>query len=279
MQTVEIPCESHDTLDWSKEIAEARKGVAAGEKIFWKFRLGLERPFFPLGEELLFQSLSLALTHFSKEIWPEFQEVTFGLCLYRGPADLPPIFSWTGRQKEAYSTWILEEELEDTASAKQLYCLEAFAIYFQMLSHRLPDEANIFLLFDVAGFTAPSSLLAALGKERFEHFSLALRGMDLYQVPDSGIPREGFRWEGDSIRFHAIDSFSGLVFPEKRSAAAQFDRALSQMKVPVKVVFESFLSEEWEGLDRLFVLAKELSPQGQRMLKGFESAGGEVVLL
>jgi len=270
MQIIELPSEPHDTLDWSSEIAEARAAVLSGQKIFWKFRLGLEHPFFPLEDELRFQSLSLALTQFSKEVWPEFQDTSFGLCLYRGSADLPPVFSWTERQKEAYAAWIADEELADDGSAKQSFCLEAFAVYFQMLSHRLPDEANVFLLFDIGGFRTASSVFAALSKERFEHFSLALRGKDL--------PREGFRWEEGAIRYHSIDSTVGLVFPEKRGAGTVFEAALAKIEGPVKVVFESFLSEEWEGLDQLLVLSEALSPQGQRMLKGFQAAGGEIIL-
>ena len=265
MQIVELASRPCDSLDWSKELS----AVATGKKIFWKFTLGLEQPFFPLEDELYFQSLSLALTQFSKDVWPLFKEDTYGLCLYWGAADLPAVFSWTDKQKEAYAAWILEEELPDDADSKRLFCLEAFAVYFQMLSHRLPDEANVFLLFDLAGFTSPSAVFAALSKERFEHFMVGLKGMDL--------PREGFRWEEGAIYSHSIDSSTGLIFPTNRDAYAAFDLALSSIEDPVKVVFEHFLSEEWGGLDRILVPSEHLTPQGERMLKGFLATGGEVI--
>ncbi len=271
MQIIELGAEPHDTLDWSREMERAQEVAAAGKKIFWKFRLGLEQPFFPLEDELRFQSLSLALMQFSKEVWPIFQEATSALCLYRGTADLCPIFSWSERQKESFAMWIVDEELLDDEHSKRLFCLEAFAIYFQMLSHRLPDEAAIFLLFDLAGFRTASQVFTALGKERFEHFTLGFKGKDL--------PRDGYCWEGDEVVFRSIDSSSGIVFPESREAYREFDQHLAKMENPVKVVFERFLSEEWEGLDRLYVFSTNLSLQGERMLKGFEAAGGEVIVL
>jgi hypothetical protein len=271
MKIIELGCEPHHTLDWEREIQLARETAAVGKKIFWKLGLGLEQPFFPLEDEFRFQSLTLPLAQFSKDVWPVFQEASFGLCLYRGSADLPVVFSWTERQKESYAAWILDEELPDDEHSRRLFCLEAFAIYFQMLSHRLPDEAAIFLLFDLTGFRTASQIFAALSKERFGHFMLGTKGRDL--------PREGFRWEENKVHFFPIDSSTGIVFPENHLAHKEFDDHLVRMEKPVKVVFESFLSEEWEGLDRLYVLSKNLSPQGERMLKGFSAAGGEVNLI
>jgi len=261
MQWIELPAQPQDTLDWSIELKQAQEAVAADKKIFWKFNLGLESPFFPLEDELRFQALSLALTQFSKEVWPLFQDATFALCLYKGNADLPPLFSWTEKQKEALEEW----------SDKRLFCLEAFAIYFQMLSHRLPDEANIFLLFDLAGFETASQSFAALSKERFEHFTLGIKGKEFF--------REGYRWEGDEIALTSVESSVGIVFPENPAVHIEFDQHLDKLKEPVKVIFERFLSEEWAGLDKLYVIRKELTLQGERMLKGFAAAGGEVVFL
>ena len=236
MQWIELTAQPHDTLDWSREISCANEASAAGKKIFWKFNLGLEVPLFPLEDELRFQALRLALTQFSKEIWPSFQDATFGLCLYRGMA-------------------VTEE---------------AFAIYFQMLSHRLPDEAKIFLLFDLSSFSAASEIFSALSKERFEHFTLGIRGKSL--------PREGYRWEGESLVYVPNNSSLGIVFPENPAAHPEFDRHLQNLPT-AKVIFERYLYEEWEGLDQLYVLRNELTPQGERMLKGFAAAGGEVIFL
>ena len=263
MQWIELSAEPHDTLDWKEELIQAKELMERGEKIFWKFNLGLEQPFFPLEDEMRFNALSVALSQFSKEVWPTFQLVTEGLCLYRGAAEISQIFSWTEGQKKVFT-----EEWE--GGSKELFCLEAFALYFQMLSHRLPDEAKVFLLFDLAGFNKPSQVFGALSKERFEHFSLAVKG--------NRFSREGYVWEKDQIFFCPIESTIGIVFPENSIYYGEFDHHFRNL-TGAKVVFERFLSEEWEGLDTLYVLQKGLTRQGERMLKGFSAAGGEIVFL
>jgi len=110
---IELPCQPHHTLDWSQELALAKE---TNQKIVWYFNLGLEDPFFPWEEELRFSALALALQQFTKEVWPHFQEKTLALSLYRG-------------------------------------AMVDFVIYFQMLAHKLPDEAPIWLLFTIEGFS------------------------------------------------------------------------------------------------------------------------------
>jgi len=88
------------------------------------------------------------------------------------------------------------------------------------------------------------------------------------------LPRNGYQWNKDRIYYHSVESTAGAVFPADLQKAVRFDELLS--KEPVRVVFESQLSEQWTGLDRLLVLSDSLSTQGNRMLKGFQATGGEV---
>ncbi|MDE3045663.1 MAG: hypothetical protein KGJ02_03360 [Verrucomicrobiota bacterium] len=261
---IELGCEPHHTLDWSKALERARQSK---KKILWKLELGLEGLYFPLEDELRFQALILALHEFSQKVWPEFQEKSIGICLYRGTVDFSEHFAWTERQKENFSAWL--EEQPDSPSTRRLFCADSFAVYFQMLSHRLPDEAPIFLLFDARSIHPPSHALQILSKERFQYFEVALRGDDL--------PRDGYTWEGETLQLRQIAGAVGLVFPETNDLKAlqAFDRLLAEKKG--RVVFESFLTEEWEGLDQLIVVSENVSSQTARKLKGFCAAGGEVI--
>src|SRR5579862_9682780 len=101
---VDLPSEPHSDLQWSLPEAD--------QKITWRFKLGLEQPGFPLEDELRFNALALALTRFTKEVFPKYAEQTEAICLYRGP-------------------------------------IPTFPLYFQMLAHKLPDEVPIFLLFTI----------------------------------------------------------------------------------------------------------------------------------
>ena len=86
-----------DSLDWKLPTEEG--------PILWRFDLGLEDPCFPLEDEMHFQALSLALTKFTQEVWPLFQERTEGAVLYRGTADFDAYFRWTERQRENWGIW------------------------------------------------------------------------------------------------------------------------------------------------------------------------------
>ncbi|HEV7736718.1 MAG TPA: hypothetical protein VGO47_05010, partial [Chlamydiales bacterium] len=196
MQWIDLPCQPHDSLDWSSEIALAKTFAEQGERIIWKCDLGLESAFYPLDDEMHFQAASLAMTRFSEIVWPMFKDSTEFVCLYRGSADFEACFSWTPKQLEDFARFSEE---------KHLFAAESFAIYFQMLSHRLPDEANVLLLFDAATFSSPVIALQAISKERFEHFTIGFRGMDL--------PLEGLWWEGSKLEYRKIDAAVGVVFP------------------------------------------------------------------
>jgi len=197
------------------------KFEVSDEKIMWHFRLGLENPFFPWEDEMRFSALALALEQFTKEIWPKYQGQ---LCLYRGPA--------------------VDNRM-----------------YFQMLAHKLPDEAEIFLLFDLDPQMSTAKSLKLIGQ--YEHFVVALRGKE--------IPLDGYRWDNGLV-YQTVEAKTGLVFPD--STDERFETFLES---EVKILFESRLREEWSGLDRLIVLAETLTPQSRRMLQGFLAAGGEVV--
>lgn len=120
------------------------------------------------------------------------------------------------------------------------------------------------LLFDVTHLP-PISALQSLSKERFEHFSIALRGMHL--------PIEGLRWDGDELLYHKVEGNAGAIFPK-----TSCERLGALVTIPgVKLIFEQFVSEEWEGLDKLYVIAGSLSPQAKRKLSGFVAAGGEII--
>jgi hypothetical protein len=258
-----LPMGPADSLSWKTEIEKAKEAVLRQERLIWHLQLGIETPLFPLEEEPYFQALALGLEQFSKEVWPSFEKETQSLVLYRGSADFSRHFRWTERQKTAFQN----SAKEDPHFSEAVFCAESFALYFQMLAHRLPDEAPILLLFDLSSFRTPSEALLRVSKRRFEHFRVGFRGMDL--------PLDGYNWEG-CIR--KIPATVGLVFPERSEPALlrKFDRLLEEYR-GAKILFESFLTEEWEGLDKIIFLEEGCGPLALRKLKGFAAAGGEVI--
>ena len=135
-ETIVLPARPADSLQWNID-------PNLNGKILWEFDLGLTDPYFPLEEEMHFQTLSLALSKFSREVWPQFQDKTAGAILYRGTADFTTSFSWSERQKENWEAWRRERPKANEPHLHRLFCADAFVHYFQMLAHCLPDELSL----------------------------------------------------------------------------------------------------------------------------------------
>ncbi len=237
-----LPAKPHDDLHWNIE----------GNPSLFEFDFGLQEPYFPLDDELYFNSLSTALTHFTKEVWPRFPEAK--AILYRGRADFSQFFKWTEAQEENYRTWKGERPGGDEAHLKRLFCAEAFVNYFQMLAHRLPDELPLSLILDPKNTGTLAETLHLLSPERFEHFHL-----------ETGLQ---------------YDSAIGVCFPPDSECSSEILKQLDLLlqELPsFRPVYEPLLTEQWDGLDEIYVLPEALTQRGKRKLLGFEAAGGKVI--
>jgi hypothetical protein len=244
-----LPGRSTDDLDWQPLLPPL--GL---EKIEWEFDLGLTDPFFPIDDELHFGALKLALSKFTSEIWPTFAERTAGGVLYRGSADFASFFRWSGAQEENWDAWKRTRPEAKEAHLRRLFTADAFAHYFQMLAHALPDEMPLTLHFDASGCGTAAESAQLLSRERFEHFR---------------VERE--RPAATAICMPEESLCSGAVL-------AKLDRLFASLKEPYRVIEEPFLTESWEGVDRLYVLSEATSAQGRRKLMGFCAAGGLVIV-
>lgn len=259
MITIQLPSKISDDLNWSLPKAQALQALERGEKIFWEFDLGLGAPYFALEDELLFHSLSLSLTTFSKELWPLFQKNTEGVCLYNGSIDFSPHFAWSDKQLLNWSSWKKERPVAKEEHLRRLFCADAFAFYFQMLSHRLPDELPITLVFNGQGCGTLAETLQLVSKERFEHFTVELRDVPVSQAPSIAV-----------------------CFPEEALCSQEIlekmDQIFDSLDKPIRVIPEPFLTEFWEEVEYLYVLSEALSPSGKRKLMGFCASGGTVIV-
>ena len=259
MITIQLPSRISDDLNWSAQKNQALLAVESGEKIFWEFDLGLSVPYFPLEDELLFHSLSLSLTTFTKELWPLFQKNTEGACLYHGSIDFSPFFIWTDKQLLNWKSWKLERPDGKEDHLRRLFCADAFAFYFQMLSHRLPDDLPITLILSGQGCGTLAEMVQLVSKERFEHFNVELKDMPISRAPSIAV-----------------------CFPEEAQCSQEIlekmDRIFDGLEKPIRVIPEPFLTEYWEEVEYLYVLSEALTQSGKRKLMGFCAAGGTVVV-
>lgn len=254
-----IPGQPHESLDWQKQKEIAARAAESKQKIVWEFDLGLNAPFFPLEDELRFNSLSLALSSFTKEVWPLFQDATAGAVLYRGSADFSSFFKWTERQEANWQVWKEGRPDSGESHMRRLFCAETFAAYFQMLAHKLPDELPLTLALDATEIGTGAQTHHLLSSERFEHFLLEVEGL----------PKK------------SKETNVGVCFPQdsycSQAVLGRLNSLFASLKAPYRIVYESTLSEEWEGIDSLYIVPDAMSVQGKRKLMGFCAAGGIVI--
>lgn len=246
-----IPCRVNDNLDWEPIL----KSAGECQNITWEFDLGLDAPYFPIEDELTFSGLKFALSRFSKEVWPLYEERTSGAVLYRGAADFSSHFRWSENQEENWKTWKEGRPEASEAHLRRLFCADAFAHYFQMLAHALPDELPLTLHFDTSGCGTPAEKRQLLSKERFEHFHI--------------------------VTEESAASLAVLMPPEELcsgSVLSKIDRLLMSLDEPYRVIEEAFLTESWDGVDQIYVISEAVSFQGKRKLMGFCAAGGLVLV-
>ena len=287
-------------LEWAIAKQMAHQAIEKGLDLFWNIDLGLFDSFYQSFFENQTQFLSLRLTieHFRDFIWQEFKHHTIGVAIYRGSIDIAHKFPLNDHQKENIKEWLLEigeeqyarldfsELLKDSLGGYfiNLFCLNALMEYLTLLANCLPDSLLVYLFLD-ASFceNSLSKQLAYLNPDRYSRFFLALYG--------NKIPLNALGWKSPSemgyAGLHSIKLPSdttpsiGICIPPITFYHCRHFEELAQCiskllgeKRPFRLIAESKLTAEWDGLDYLLFCPSALTVQGKRKLQGFCAAGG-----
>lgn len=273
-------------LNWKREYDAAVNYAEKGLKIFWEMDVGifphLPRP---LSDEAQFLSLTLAIKHFKEMFRENFRKNSAGISLYRGSIDLSCGYRWDDEQRKHFEQQSSGVEID---LERQLYCRDVAAGFLTLLAKELPLGLNPWLLFDTTEFHDPVHLANLLNKECFIGYSLAVKG-DLLPAQEMGwnarfspscylgrdpkvhhLPKPNV-----AICLPAQKDFSPRHYETIRPA---FDH-LSMQDRPYRLIPESLLMTEWEGLDEIIVSSHGLSFEGKRQLMGFCASGGKVVFV
>lgn len=195
------------------------------------------------------ETFRLAVEHFEKVIWERFGVDTVGVCLYQGRCDL-------------------DNDHVD---------------FLEQLAGSLPDEAEAFILLDASFLSNAIEVSRALSKERFPHFTVAVKGIDQ--------PPPEFGWEnvsgtrgmigGRLLDKVSLDPSVGICVPSKGASDSLevMIKHLKESSVPFRMIPEALITTEWHGLDHIIVDAETVDPFGLRRLMGFCAAGGVIVTL
>jgi hypothetical protein len=314
--TLAIDGQVQADLNWKGIREQAYAWIEQGYAILWEIELGLfSKLDRPLNNQTQYLSLGLSLEHFRDTLWKEFQHRSLGLILYRGSVDLSLGFPWTEQQESNLRGWI-QDQFVDLATLKEetqlvfsdfedlnhvllshseigkhlvsLFCRDVAIEYLALLASRLPDSLPCYVLLDATLVRSPLRQAQLLHPERFDQLNLAIK--------KASIPLQAWGWESPSsygtfskspIHIPSAEEVKvGVCLPSiDRHLPSQYQglgEALDQLlakQVNFRLIPETHLITDWDGLDYLLYIPAGLSAQGKRKLQGFCAAGGTVVTL
>lgn len=309
---VSIPIDGrlHADLDWKQAADAARAYLKQGLQLFWDLNLGISAA---LSDQVQYLGLGLSIEHLRNTLWPQFHEHTIGVCLHRGSIDFCSGFHWDEKQTLGLQEWLrdlfgeIECFVNDTGieviafekidhltlqrslegqRLLHLFCRDVVLEYLELLAQRLPDGLQPFVLLDMQGISEPYLAAQLLTPERFDRLQCAVTegALPLAALQSSAMVPMGFV----SRHFRPLESSPkatyGICMPSMSLCRPSLDKQMQQAMqrliqkgINFRIIAETVLTTEWDGLDFLLVATDGLSPQGFRKLRGFCAAGGTVV--
>ncbi|MBS0623139.1 MAG: hypothetical protein JSS62_00790 [Verrucomicrobia bacterium] len=144
-------------------------------------------------------------------------------------------------------------------------------ILLRSLAARLPDHIVPFIALDLSEYEQIDQFCHVLQREELSHLGLILKGNRWpYALPALG-------WDEPSV-YGYCSRQPQQILPQQRVSAALCYGLKATFEMPhelCRLIPEELLTEEWEGIDTLYVA--QLSAKGQRKVNGLLAAGAQVV--
>lgn len=258
-------------LDWRSTESMAQGYVDKGLKLLWRLDLGLFKPLrYPLEHQTQFLSLILSLEHFRDTLWKKFKEDTLGVCLYEGDANMVEQLHWNPTLNENYLAWgrqVLKDAFRaEDRNQKCIFARDAAVEYLSLLANRMPDEMQIFVFLDVAELNDLAIEAQLVHRERYERMHVIVKNSRLptffpYKASEVGLALP---------HYSLVANYSYQGLGTLLNKLVENDRSF-------RLIPETYLINEWDGLNYLLVIAETINVQARRKLQGFCAAGGTVV--
>ncbi|MFZ0564780.1 MAG: hypothetical protein WAM28_01100 [Chlamydiales bacterium] len=259
-------------LNWSAAIEQARELVKQGFYILWELQFNLYAD--SLADEGRFSALKLGVDHFSKTVWPFFQSQTLGVILHRGSLDFSDTFPWTIEEEESF---------QNRCDPRALFCRDVMIDYLKLLAASLPIGLCCFILLDGSSITDPFLFFQLTNRASMASFQLILKGALPQQFPfafpflgwDHGFSPLGFLSETPYEPLSERKVNQAILLPSQ-GGKEELKKVLSQLSNPFQVIPESLLTQQWEGVEELFVFSDSLDDRIKRKVLGFCAAEGKI---
>lgn len=279
---IQIPLDAGFKSDivWDVEQKRAEAAVHEGKKIVWEFDFGCTNPLgFRLQDPIQWNTSRVAIEHFVGSIWPKYQRETARVSLFRGTIDWIHYLYWDEAQKEHFQRWKKVSRIPQASSCSlesfsqtkesrhvlSLYASEQLSNYLHSLGSHLPEEVIRFATFTTTKYTSLWRAAQILSRERFPHI--------LIDVNYTAI---------SSVQEH--QNSVALCLPQDQYLNEEVGEIweslyieLEKNSILFRVIPETFIAEDWSGLEKIVVLTNSLSEFGKRQLQGFAISGGQTI--
>ena len=255
------------SLEWKKQLQTVSEHKE--KKILWNLDLGLfDRLKFPLSNQMQCRSLQLALDQFLKDCWLPFSEVSLGVILYHGSLNFLAVLPQDKIYREDFARW--------QGSDEALHARDVAASYFDALLSNFPLDIPTVLCLDAASIANPLKEIELLHPDLFARFHIALKGSSSNLFP---------KWDEEAIDFSAPTEMAKVALclpPYEYHGMSEWDLVLNLLmenEIHFRILSETELVQEWEGVDDLLFPPSALNARSLRKLQGFCAAGGRVIPL
>ncbi|PCI75493.1 hypothetical protein COB21_05600 [Candidatus Aerophobetes bacterium] len=244
--------------------------------IIWCFDLELESKPTPFVWESYVQNLSVKIESFLAAMDKDCLAKTYGFSLFKGSFKLPMI------KQEAQSLNAFKNEESSSALFFSDFDHYSLLLFAKILNEFVPlfsTDKPLFLFFTaIADSLSEVEVMATLSKELFPYFESLLPTPFLSELvyeknTQSVIKNKIYPSCTWAIVLPNIDQLSPEIVLKLESILS----LLKKQKSVVRILSETALNEEWEGIEGIAYLEGSISPMGKRMIKGFELGDGSIM--
>lgn len=270
---ITLPCDMNSDLDWSRQIELGTLAKELDLQILWYLDFKLEGLKFSYDHKMQFESLKLGVQTFTSNIYSLFKQNTLGVLFFKGT------FSEIAQCFKSEQT---------SQQGSLLQAADIFVDFIGLFLSSLSDEVIPFIKISTNKSEDKAFIYRLLSKQRFEYFTLITDEKDFYSSSISTQNTEGSLGYFGSSYQKQTDKLPnlGLLFPsdelfentyEKINEVFESLKNTNEKNLLPRLIYETHLIEEIDGIDQLIVFEKGLSDRGRRQVQGFCAAGGEVL--
>ncbi len=205
---------------------------------------------------LRLSSYQMAMKELSAQVLEVRKEEIQGISLYHGGSDLSHILGTSEELFMMYQEWL--DGREDRPFERELFSMSIFIEFLHRLGSIVPETIPLYVSFYLSHPYRLSEIATLFSKERFLHLQVRVENCPL-------------SFEGECLW--------GVILPQEHLIDYELlDEMLKALLVKTetfRVLPEAMVSDMWHGLEYILFSSKCLTREGERMLQGFNAAGGK----